>query len=232
MGGISWYIAAFVMGLAGSLHCLGMCGPIFAASSTFYASPKEYLKPVLIHHLGKSISYALLGIAMGLLGKGMSLLLFQNKVMVICGILLILFAFGNMVKWNAFAGLGIWVTHRMGKLLGKKGGSFLLGIVNGLIPCGLVYAAAIGAAATQNMLYGALFMVFFGLGTMPALSAAGFSRWLFKTRKLKNLALWKQIPVIILGLWLLFKGLGLGIPYISPDLHSHNPSENCCEKHH
>lgn len=232
MGAISWYITALVMGLAGSLHCLGMCGPIFIAASNFYNSPREYVKPLLLHHAGKIFSYAGLGLAMGLLGKGVSLLWFQNKVMIVCGILLMAMALGGMVKWKVLQGLNHWVAQKMGVLLGKKSkGSLLLGLVNGLIPCGLVYAAAIGAASTQNMLTGAFFMVFFGIGTIPALTVVGFSRWLFKFRKFKNLAVWKQVPVMLLGIWLFMKGLGLGIPYISPDLSSHEPTKNCCERH-
>lgn len=233
MGGVSWYIAGFVAGLAGSLHCLGMCGPIFAATSSFYQSPREYLKPLMIHHAGKILSYAGIGLLMGLIGQGVSLLWFQNQVMIVCGILLMIMAFGGMVQWKFAGGLNKRISNLMGKLLGRKGkGSFVLGIVNGLIPCGLVYAAAISAAATQSLTRGALFMVFFGLGTVPALSAVGFSRWLFKMRRIRGLVIWKQIPVLILGVWLFLKGLGLGIPYISPDLSSHEPDKNCCEHHH
>ncbi len=232
MGGISWYITAFLMGLAGSLHCLGMCGPIFAATSSFYDSPGAYLKPVLLHHLGKIIAYAGIGIIMGLIGQGVSLFLFQYKIMLISGIVLIIMALGGLIKWKIFTGFNTWISQKMALLLGKKSkGIFLLGLVNGLIPCGLVYAAAVGAAATQNIVSGALFMAFFGLGTAPALTAVGFSRWLMRIKKVKNLALWKQIPVLILGLWLFMKGLGLGIPYISPDFGSHEPKANCCERH-
>jgi sulfite exporter TauE/SafE len=76
-----------------------------------------------------------------------------------------------------------------------------------------------------------LFMLLFGLGTIPALSLAGFSRWVIPFHKIKNLGIWKQIPMLILGVWLLLKGMGLGIPYISPDLGSHKPESNCCKTH-
>jgi uncharacterized protein len=232
LGGIGIYITALVMGLAGSLHCLGMCGPIFVAASGFYNKPKEYLLPLFLHHLGKLVSYAALGLVMGLLGKGASLLWFQNKIMVVCGVLLLCMALGTMLKLRHISKLNDWVSIRMGKALNNsKMAGLVLGFVNGLVPCGLVYAAAIGAAATQSYTGGVVFMLMFGLGTIPALSIAGLSRWLIPLKRMRNLGVWKQIPMLILGLWLLLKGLGLGIPYISPDLGSHKPNANCCERH-
>lgn len=233
MGGVEFYLAAFLMGLAGSLHCLGMCGPIFLTTSTFYSKPQQYVFPVMLHHAGKIIAYMGIGVLMGLLGKGVSLLWFQNQVMVFCGFILIFYAIGGFLNWRFLGSFNGWVSQKMSKLIQQKGqGIFVLGIVNGLIPCGLVYAAAVGAAAMQQMASGMLFMALFGLGTMPALTFVGFSRWLLKPGKFKNRLIWKQLPMLVLGLWLLLKGLGLGIPFISPDLQNHNPSKNCCTEHH
>ncbi|MCC7297193.1 MAG: sulfite exporter TauE/SafE family protein [Bacteroidia bacterium] len=232
MGGISIYIAALLMGLAGSLHCLGMCGPIFVASSGFYSSPKEYVKPVLLHHLGKTITYAFIGLIMGFIGKSASLLWYQNRIMIVCGILLLIMAVGGMFNTGIFKRFNTWVTNKMGYYLKKNSNAaIVLGIVNGFIPCGLVVAAAVAAAATQSILGGVLFMVLFGIGTAPALSLAGFAKWFIPLKRIKNLGLWKQIPMFILGIWLLFKGLGLGIPYLSPDLNSHSAEKNCCRHH-
>jgi sulfite exporter TauE/SafE len=137
-----------------------------------------------------------------------------------------------MLKLRHISKLNDWVSIRMGKALNNsKMAGLVLGFVNGLVPCGLVYAAAIGAAATQSYTGGVVFMLMFGLGTIPALSIAGLSRWLIPLKRMRNLGVWKQIPMLILGLWLLLKGLGLGIPYISPDLGSHKPNANCCERH-
>ncbi|MBL7810868.1 MAG: sulfite exporter TauE/SafE family protein [Bacteroidetes bacterium] len=229
---MTWILSALLLGLAGSLHCLGMCGPVFLATGSLYSGPREYVVPLLLHLLGKTLAYILLGMAMGLLGQMVSLLWFQNKLMIVSGILLLLMAAGGLVQIPAFQGIGNWTTAKMGTLLRKKHGSLLLGVINGFIPCGLVYAAAVGSAATGNMLSGAVFMAVFGLGTMPVLAATGFSRWLVKIRPVRNMKIWKQVPVLILGIWLLLKGLGLGIPYISPDLGSHEPAKNCCSKHH
>jgi uncharacterized protein len=232
LGGIGIYIAALVMGLAGSMHCLGMCGPIFMATSSFYGNSKQYILPFIYHHLGKLFSYAVIGLLMGIIGKGASLLWFQNRIMFICGLVLIAMAVGSILKWKGLNGFNSWISRTMGKAL-KKSGAFaiVVGILNGLVPCGLVYAAAVGALATQSYSGGMLFMFVFGLGTIPALGLAGFSRWLIPFHMFKNLGVWKRIPILILGIWLLLKGLGLGIPYISPDLGSHKPEANCCKKH-
>jgi uncharacterized protein len=230
---INWYAAAFIMGLAGSLHCLAMCGPIFAAVSGFYTQPKEYFRPLLLHHFGKIVSYASIGLFMGFIGQGISLVVFQNTLMLACGILLLFVAVSGMAKWTVMDQLNAKITYAMSRILGKnRGGGFLLGLINGWVPCGLVYAAAIGATATQSIIEGAGFMLFFGLGTIPILSLAGFSRWMIKLKRVPNLAIWKQIPALILGLIFFLKGLGLGIPFISPDLGSHESSKNCCARHH
>lgn len=226
---MTWYLTALILGLTSSLHCLGMCGPIFMAAGSLYQRPKDYVAPLMLHHAGKIISYAVLGLIMGFVGKGISLLWLQNKVMLGFGILLMFMAVGGALRMKAMDKLSQWAGKLTGRFLTKKGGGFLLGLVNGLIPCGVVYAAAVGAAATQNPVDGVLFMVFFGLGTVPALSLAGFSSKLFKLRKIPNLNLWKQIPVFILGAWLFMKGLGLGIPYISPDTMSNQTDKNCCK---
>lgn len=232
MGGVEFYFAALIMGLAGSLHCLGMCGPIFLTTASFYAKPSDYFTPVVLHHIGKIIAYVCLGLLMGFLGSGISLLWFQNQVMIYFGLLLLIFSTMGFFNWQILKGLNHFIMRKMGDLLAKKGkGMLLVGIINGFIPCGLVYAAAIGAAATQNIGKGMVFMLLFGIGTMPLLTAVGFSKWIFGKIHFKNSRLWKQIPMFILGLWLMLKGLGLGIPYISPDLKSHNPEKNCCENH-
>lgn len=226
---MNWYLTAFILGLTSSLHCLGMCGPIFMAAGSFYQKPRDYVLPLMLHHSGKIVSYAAIGLLMGMAGKGISLLWLQNKVMLAFGILLMIMAVGGALRLKVLDKFSHWAGKQTGRLLSKKGGGFLLGLVNGLIPCGVVYAAAVGAAATQSPVTGIFFMVFFGLGTAPALSLAGFSTWATKLRRIPNLTLWKQVPVFILGAWLFLKGLGLGIPFISPDLQSKKADKNCCK---
>jgi sulfite exporter TauE/SafE len=232
LGELSFYIGGFIMGIAGSLHCLGMCGPIFIASAGFYDTPGKFVLPLIYHHTGKIFSYMAIGVVMGLIGKSASILFFQNQVMIFFGAILILTSLFSFIRLRGLTKLNKWVEIKMGAALKRSGkAAWMLGLINGLVPCGLVYAAALGSAATQSIYGGAVFMVCFGLGTIPSLTIAGFSRWLIPFHRLKNSRLWRQIPAAVLGCWLLLKGLGLGVPYISPDHQSHAATRNCC-KHH
>jgi sulfite exporter TauE/SafE len=228
---VSWYLTAFLLGLAGSLHCIGMCGPIFLLSSSFYASPAEYLKPMALQHAGKMIAYGILGLIMAVVGRGLSIIWYQNVIMIITGTVLIIMALFGIINFKFTKQFGDWLSLKMQLLLRNRKGSFLLGFFNGLIPCGLVYAAAVSAMASNGEIQGFFFMVFFGLGTAPALSIVAFSRWSVKMKTIKKIKLWRQIPVVFIGIWFLFKGLELGIPFLSPDYHSHQVSKNCCQKH-
>lgn len=229
---MSLYITALVLGLAGSLHCLGMCGPLFMAASGFYETPQKFVLPLILHHTGKIVSYAFLGLLMGMIGKVISIIWFQNGVMVVCGILLLIMAAGSIFKWRTMGELSRWINTKMQIGLKKNPLSpLVLGVLNGLIPCGLVYAAAVGAVGAQSAFGGTLFMIAFGLGTVPALVFAGFSRWLIPVKRIKNSGIWKQIPIAVLGVWFLLKGLGLGIPLVSPNFGQHNVTKNCCSKH-
>jgi sulfite exporter TauE/SafE len=229
MGNAEWYITAFVMGLTGSLHCLGMCGPILLAVSGFYSKPTEMLMPQLFYHLGKLITYAFIGVCFGLLGQTVSLVAIQSKLLLFAGFFLISFSLFGVFTPSPLRVVEQKVTQTMGGILKwRGGGSFFLGFLNGAIPCGLVYSAAIGAVATQIWWKGSLFMIFFGIGTIPALFFVALSRWMVKIKPAFKNPYLKQIPALLLGLFLLAKGLSLGIPFLSPDLNQPSSAKNCC----
>lgn len=223
------YASATLLGLAGSLHCAAMCGPIYVAISGFYETPKHFFAPLAWQLLGKTIGYTLLGFLFGFAGKGLSVLFFQNTLMIVSGILLLAIGVNGFLKFRVFTGIENHLNRGMGRLLSqKKNGSFLLGVLNGFVPCGLVYAAGLGAMATGSPDRGMAYMALFGIGTMPILVFSAFSRWLLPIRKTINNRAWKQIPVLILGVLFLLKGMGAGIPYLSPDISSPSPQKNCC----
>jgi len=225
----TWIFAAFFMGLAGSIHCLGMCGPLLFAVSGFYNSPKEMIRPQIFYHAGKLITYAMLGVALGFVGQTFALFDIQRNLLLVSGFILLMAGLFGIFIPIPMKTIEQIVVQKMGSLLQKRsGGPLILGFLNGLVPCGLVYAAAIGAMATQTWWQGSLFMLFFGLGTAPILIAAAYSRWMIKFRPVLAKPIWKQMPAVLLGLFLFVKGLGLGIPFISPNLNKPQPHKNCC----
>lgn len=223
------YLSAVLLGLTGSLHCAAMCGPIYLAVSGFYEKPKDFISPLMWQMLGKTAGYAMLGVLFGIVGKGLSMLFFQNTLMIVSGTFLMVVGLNGLFKFKGFSAIENIVNRGMGRLIAQKGkGAFFLGVLNGFVPCGLVYAAGIGAMASGSPDKGAVYMVLFGAGTAPVLIFSAFSRWLLPLRKKAANAAWKQIPVLILGLLFFLKGMGVGIPYLSPDIKSPSTQKNCC----
>jgi len=218
------YWAALILGLAGSLHCLGMCGPLaLALPAGREASNLQRALGRLAYNLGRACTYALMGIFAGLLGHVLQLGGVQRWVSILLGILLIatlLFSSHHMPEWvlNTFYRP---VQKGLGKLLKRQGSSglFQIGLLNGLLPCGLVYAALAGASLQEGPLRGAAYMFIFGLGTLPMMFALSMGGLSLRTPRFKPV-LQYLVPALTLtaGVLLILRGLSLGIPYISPDL--------------
>jgi sulfite exporter TauE/SafE len=214
--------AGFLFGLIGSLHCAGMCGPIALnlplRGNTF---AERFLSGVL-YNLGRTFMYGIMGAIFGYIGQGFQMLGIQQWVSIIMGCLLIIsvlmpFVFKKIQfkKFDFFTG---FVRKNIQKLFSIRSykGLFLIGMLNSLLPCGLVYMAIIGAIATGNILYGSLYLILFGLGTLPmmlTISLIGNAL----TLNVRNILI-KFIPyvVVLIGVLFILRGLCLGIPYISP----------------
>lgn len=210
-----------MLGLAGNAHCVGMCGPIALALPTGDAGPAKRTALLSLYSVGRVVTYTVLGVVFGLLGLGVRLAGWQQGLSIAVGVILILGVLlpyalkGRSTRtwpWQA------WVQHQFGALLRRPGfGSFLgIGMLNGLLPCGLVYTALAGASVAGSVQGGAVFMAAFGFGTVPALFAMA---WFSKAMSQRARAyLKKAIPVltIVIGLLFILRGLGLGIPMISP----------------
>jgi len=214
-------ITAFVLGFAGSMHCLGMCGPIVLALPDKSRSLKiSFYSGRLFYNFGRVITYVILGFIFGALGQVISLAGFQSALSIVLGVLVIASLFLPLSKTlDFFTNNALW-RKTLGALFRKKSHSALagIGLLNGFLPCGLVYTALAGASASGDILYGGLFMFMFGIGTIPALlvlSVVG------KQTRINWQGLIKRaLPAmaLILGSLLILRGLSLGIPYISPDL--------------
>jgi len=216
--------SAFLLGLIGSFHCIGMCGPIaFVLPVDRTNSYKKYYQ-IFLYHCGRLLTYSLIGLLVGLFGRGLFIAGFQQRLTILIGVLMILSVIipthwlGRYNLTKPIYKLIGQVKVKLGLMLKKKSNSalFLIGFFNGFLPCGLVYGALLGALAMATAPLGALYMFLFGLGTLPMMTAAvllGNFVSLSVRQKIQ-----KAIPtfVIIIGLLFILRGLGLGIPYISP----------------
>ena len=218
---LTFSMMGLMLGLAGNAHCVGMCGPIALALPTGDAGPMRRAGMLGMYSVGRVVTYTILGVVFGLLGLGVRLAGWQQALSIGVGVILILgvlvpYLFSkrstHTMPWQG------WVNRMFGKLIRKPGmaGFAGIGILNGLLPCGLVYTALAGASVAGSIEGGAVFMAAFGFGTVPALFAMA---WFSKTLSPKARGyLKKAIPVltILIGILFILRGLGLGIPMISP----------------
>lgn len=235
------FYTAFLMGLLGSLHCVGMCGPIALALPQCQASHGALLLSRLLYNLGRIATYTVLGLVVGLLGKGLVLAGLQQGVSIGLGLLILLAMFApraltyRLERIGPMSRLLAFLKRSFGALFRGRGRlTFVwIGLLNGLLPCGLVYLALAGAIATGEIAGGMLYMALFGLGTLPMLLGLSFlgnfirpslRAWLYR----------RLVPVFTFSLACLFilRGLNLGIPYLSPQIHSHEQGVEmeCCHK--
>lgn len=210
---------AFTLGLFGSLHCVGMCGPLMLAMP----APQESLaraSRILLYQLGRISSYAFLGFALGWLGWGASLWNSQNTLAILSGILLLGLAIfqidlGNAIlRFPAFGRFQLFLRRQFARLFSDGGWSSYLGVgaLNGFLPCGLVYVAIIGAINAGHPLLGAAFMLVFGLGTTPLLLA---TVWLGSGQLRRwgvRLPSWTPILIALVGIFLIWRGGQIHLP--------------------
>lgn len=223
---------ALALGLVGSLHCAGMCGPLALALPHGGNRAVAFLAGRLFYNLGRMTTYCALGLVFGLLGKTLLLAGVQRWLSIGLGVVLLigLFASRKLALWRPVNGLVERLKSQMAALLRRRSFDALLvlGLLNGLLPCGLVYVACVGATATGDLFNGALYMIAFGIGTVPMMLAISLSGKLvpFSLR----LKLLKAVPVAVflLASLLILRGMGLGIPYVSPVWSDDAPS--CCHK--
>ena len=223
---------AFILGLVGSLHCAGMCGPLALALPAAGNTTPGYVLGRLAYNLGRLVTYSLLGIVFGLAGWTFLLAGLQRWVSIGLGVALLigLFASRKLALWRPITLFVEQLKSRMSGLLRRRSLASLaaLGLLNGLLPCGLVYVACAGATATGGILAGASYMAAFGAGTVPMmLTISLFGKLVPISLRLQ---LRKAIPVCVflLATLLILRGMSLDIPYLSPDLT--NNAASCCPK--
>jgi sulfite exporter TauE/SafE len=226
-------LTAFLLGLIGSLaHCAGMCGPLAMALPVVGTSARSFTLGRAACNLGRICTYCLLGVVFGLVGKTALLAGIQRWVSIALGVVLLagLIASRRLALSRPVMLLIERLKSRMSFLLRRR--SFLslagLGLLNGLLPCGLVYVACAGAAAAGGVLGGAAYMAAFGAGTLPMMLGIGLSGRLVPLSFRLKLRRALPVSVFLLASLLILRGMALNIPFLSPDLSSDKPA--CCQK--
>ncbi len=217
-------VSAFIFGILGSFHCIGMCGPIAFMLPVNRTNAVKKASQITAYHFGRLLTYSIIGLVFGLIGKSLYLFGFQQQLSIIIGVVMIVFVLIPKHKLNNYNiskpiyKLISKVKSALGSALKRKSADTFLtiGFLNGFLPCGLVYLAVFGAISEGNELQGSLYMAVFGLGTIPLMTTAIYASQFLKgvTRQKTQ----KAIPVfvVIIGVLFIIRGLGLGIPYISP----------------
>ncbi|QNL48699.1 sulfite exporter TauE/SafE family protein [Olivibacter sp. SDN3] len=215
-------ILAFFIGLLGSIHCVGMCGPLMFSMPSPSGSSLKGLKRLLLYQFGRLLTYGLLGLVLGAIGAGSYVHGWQQYLSMFTGIFLIGMAvyhiFGRYVSFIARRQQQLFLPllQKMSYWIQQPGGHFMVGLLNGLLPCGMVYMALATALNTSTPADGFLFMLMFGAGTLPLLLTAGFIGNFFKGFMKFNRSRWLQLLFFVLGIWFILRGADLGIPYLSP----------------
>jgi sulfite exporter TauE/SafE len=219
---------ALLFGLISSFHCIGMCGPIAMMLPVDHNNPTKKVLQIMLYHLGRLTAYGMLGLFFGMLGKGLFLAGLQQQLSIAVGILMIvLVVVPEKILANYNFSKPVYkliskVKAHLGAQFKRKSPDalFTIGLLNGFLPCGMVYAALFGAIAMQSELLGVAYMVLFGLGTIPMMSAVVLISN-FITVPIRN-RIQQLIPVfvIVIGALFIMRGMGLDIPYISPNTTS------------
>lgn len=221
---MEFWFAAFLLGLLGSFHCVGMCGPIALALPLKGYGKFGKVFGALLYNFGRATTYGLFGFLLGIIGSAVLLAGMQRYFSISIGVLILFFVLLPQ-KYTAKLEQLSWlnpISKSVRKLLSELfrrrsfSSLFFIGSLNGFLPCGLVYAALAGALATGTAMQGSIFMMLFGLGTLPLMLAVNLSgNWISMNWRNR---IRQVVPVFVavMAILLILRGMNLGIPYISP----------------
>jgi sulfite exporter TauE/SafE len=208
-----WWTSAFVVGFLGSFHCIGMCGPIAMALPV---GTSGVVKGRMYYNAGRILTYAVLGWTAGLLGHLFISAGFQRGLSITAGIVLLSMVLIQRLihGFSPESLLYRWTAHLKSlfrKMFGRRGALslFLIGLVNGLLPCGFVFIALAAAATSVSAMDGLLYMILFGLGTAPAMFALSLAVPIFPARIRGIISSWTPYVSFAIALLLLYRGITL-----------------------
>ncbi|MFH5884858.1 sulfite exporter TauE/SafE family protein [Halalkalibaculum sp. DA3122] len=209
---------AFTIGLFGSFHCVGMCGPIAMALPGSGAGMAAELTRKGIYNLGRILTYSLLGGVVGGAGRAVSLAGLQRPLSVFLGMLIIAGAFLPVISSAGIQRIKPvqrffdWLRQKLKQQMSRRGNSTMLvtGILNGLLPCGFVYVGLASSLTTESVIGGMSYMALFGLGTFPAMMLMAMAPNLISLRLRRRINHVLPWLAVALGGYLVFRGLAMG----------------------
>jgi len=231
--------SGFLFGLMGSFHCVGMCGPIALSLPVHRFPVLKKILYILLYNLGRVLTYSSLGLLFGLIGKGFFIGRYQQVFSVVVGVLMLvavavpkLFEKANNRYIDRF---NIWIRDKLSMLFKRKKNwsvYFLIGIFNGLLPCGLVYFAIASAVTMNNLQNTVAFMFMFGVATIPMMFAIAFLGNFVSIKFRQTINKLMPFFVAIMAVLFILRGLNLGIPYLSPKIEhtEYGTEQSCCHK--
>ncbi|MCF3108522.1 sulfite exporter TauE/SafE family protein [Niabella sp. CC-SYL272] len=220
------------MGIAGSFHCIGMCGPLALSIPLDATSSFARLLSILLYNLGRMLTYFLMGVILGWAGYRFAIIGYQQYFSIAMGMVLLLMLLPARylpeIKW--FKQLQQRIKGSLARFLTRRNRPFsflAIGMLNGLLPCGLVYMAIATALVIGHSFTSGVFMAAFGLGTIPLMAVLMLTghHLSFSLR----LRIKKMLPyfVAVVAVLMVLRGLNLGIPYVSPAFPAHVGAVDC-----
>ncbi|MDZ7660025.1 sulfite exporter TauE/SafE family protein [Fodinibius sp.] len=210
--------SALAIGFFGSFHCIGMCGPIALALPGKNDFPLRLIGGRLLYNMGRVITYSLLGLLFGLVGHSANIAGLQQSLSIFLGVLIIVGAFFQIrpsEQWKEKLGLNKFyskVEQRIRRQFKKQGMGTLLiiGLLNGLLPCGFVYVGLAGAVTTGSILQSGIFMALFGLGTIPAMMTMALAPSFITIKWRQRINNWIPYLAVAFGIYLIIRGIVIG----------------------
>jgi uncharacterized protein len=211
---------AFILGLVSSLHCVGMCGPIALMLPYGQVNRWQILRETMTYNIGRVLTYSVQGLLFGFLGKGLALAGFQQSLSVLFGFIFIVMALFSMryVKNKSFQFIQSFdflsrfetqIRGAFSRLLKNKNAFFLLGMLNGVLPCGIVWWAIAASMLTFNPIFSAQYMLLFGLGTMPLMLATVMASGYIKKSFVRRFYAFIPVYQLLLGAFFVWRAYAI-----------------------
>lgn len=232
---MEYFLAAITLGFLSGFHCIGMCGPIAMALPVHQKSGALKIISILIYNFGRIITYALFGIVFGLIGQSFSFFGLQQKLSVVLGIsilAILIFPYLSVKPTAIHFGFINKIKTKLSSMFGKNDlrSLFGIGLLNGLLPCGMVYMAITGALVGETALHSMLFMVVFGLGTIPFMFSVSYISQFISLKARNTIKKAQPFVIAFMAVLLIVRGLNLGIDHLSPKLIEEIGTDQVCKQ--